>query len=181
MESKKRWIGVMALAFMLAALVGATAASASHRWGCWKYANYYIRWYNGASGSYYNYYQQEAKTDSNSWDSYTDLSLPQVSSAGTSDHVNAYAGFYGGTGWLGLASIQRASGCTVLQGNAYLNRSYLDSGYSSTNIKHVACQEVGHLFGLQHNTSANNTCMNDTILTAPYPNSHDRDLINSLY
>lgn len=69
----------------------------------------------------------------------------------------------------------------MLQGNAYLHRSYLDSGYSRTNRKHVACQEVGHLFGLHHNTSSNTTCMNDSILTAPQPNSHDRDLINSLY
>lgn len=181
MESKKRWIAVLALAFTLAALVGASAAFASHRWGCWKYANFSISWYNGAAGDYYNIYQEEARTDSNSWHNYTDLSLPQVGSAGTSDHVNAYAGFYGSTGWLGLASIQRASGCTVLQGNAYLNRSYLDSGYSRTNREHVACQEVGHLFGLNHNRGSSTTCMNDTILTAPQPNSHDQALINSLY
>lgn len=181
MKRDRRWIALFTLAFVLATLVGAGAAFASHRWGCWKYANYYIRWYNGASGTYYNAFQQEAKTDGDAWDPYTDLVLPQVSSAGTSDHVNAYSGFYGGTGWLGLASIQRASGCTILQGNAYLNRSYLDSGYSTTNIKHVACQEVGHLWGLDHNRGSSTTCMNDTILTVPHPNSHDRDMINSLY
>lgn len=181
MERKKRWIAVMALAFTLAALAGASTAFASHRWGCWKYANGSINWYNGASGSYNTYYQQEARTDSNSWHNYTDINLTQVSSAGSTDHVNAFSGFYGNNGWLGLASIQRRSGCTVLQGNAYLNRSYLDSGYSATNIKHVACQEVGHLFGLNHNRGSSTTCMNDTILTAPQPNSHDQSLINSIY
>lgn len=36
MECEKRWIAVLALAFTLATLVGASAAFASHRWGCWK-------------------------------------------------------------------------------------------------------------------------------------------------
>lgn len=181
MQSRKRWIAVWALALTLGTLVGASAAFAAHRWSCWKYANYYIRWYNGAGGDYYWIYQEEVKTDWNSWEPYTDLTLPQVGSSGSSDHVNGFAGFYGGTGWLGLASIVRNSGCTILQGNSYLNRSYLDNGYSRTAKKHVACQEVGHLFGLEHNRGSSTTCMNDTILSAPQPNSHDRSLINSLY
>jgi len=45
----------------------------------------------------------------------------------------------------------------------------------------VACQEIGHLFGLEHNRGETNTCMNDSILTAPQPNAHDQSLINSIY
>lgn len=56
-----------------------------------------------------------------------------------------------------------------------------NGSYSRTNKKHVACQEVGHLFGLNHNRNETNTCMNDTILTAPQPNLHDQSLINSIY
>ena len=105
-----------------------------------------------------------------------------MSSAGTTDHVNAYNGYYGSTGWLGIAEIRRYSGCTVYEGRARLNQSYLDNGrYSRTNKEHVACQEVGHLFGLGHNRGSSTTCMNDTILTAPQPNTHDHDLINSIY
>lgn len=178
----KRSIGVWTVVGAAAVVVGLPlGAWASHRWGCWKYANASINWYNGASGDYWNVYNEEARSDSNSWHNYTDLSLNPVGSAGTSDHVNAYSGFYGSTGWLGIAEIRRASGCTVLEGRARLNRSYLDSGYSRTNRKHVACQEVGHLFGLGHNTSSTSTCMNDRILSAPQPNSHDRDMINALY
>lgn len=171
-----------ALVLLLTTLVGAGSAYASHRWGCWKYANYFIRWYNGGSGDYWNIYNEEARTDSNSWHNYTDVTLSSVSSAGSSDHINAYNGFYGANGWLGIAEIRRYSGCTIYEGRVRLNMSYLENGsYSRTNKKHVACQEVGHLLGLHHNTSSNTTCMNDQILSAPQPNSHDRDLVNSLY
>ena len=159
----------------------AGSAWASHRWGCWKYANASINFYNGATSSYFNYFQEESLSDSNSWHNYTDVNLTQVGGAGTTDHLNCYSGFYGFNGWLGIAEIRRYSGCTVLEGRARLNRSYLDGGYSTTNRKHVACQEVGHLFGLNHNRSSSTTCMNDTILSAPQPNSHDQSLVNSIY
>lgn len=177
----RRWIAIWTLVLMASAAIGSTAAYASHRWSCWKYANYYIRWYNGGTGDYWNIYQEEAKSDSNSWDKYTDIYLASVSSSGTSDHVNAYNGYYGYNGWLGIAEIRRYSGCTIYEGRSRLNMTYLENGYSRTNKKHVACQEVGHLFGLHHNTGSNSTCMNDQILSAPYPNSHDRSLINSIY
>ena len=159
----------------------AGSAWASHRWGCWKYANASVNFYNGATGSYFNYFQEESLTDSNSWNNFTDLVLTQVGSSGTTDHMNCFSGSYGFNGWLGIAEIRRFSGCTVLEGRARLNRSYLDSGYSATNRKHVACQEVGHLFGLDHNRGSSTTCMNDTVLTAPQPNAHDQSLINSIY
>lgn len=170
-------------ATVLAVVVGfPMGAWASHRWGCWKYANYTINWYNGGTGDYYNIYNEEARTDSNAWSPYTDVALTAVSAAGTSDHVNAYNGYYGSTGWLGIAEIRRYSGCTVYEGRSRLNQSYLDNGsYSRTNKKHVACQEVGHLFGLNHQRGVSNSCMNDQILNAPYPNTHDRDLINAIY
>lgn len=178
--SRKRGLVLLVSLFLLTFAV--TTAFATNRWGCWKYANYAINWYNGASGDYYNIYNEEARTDSNSWHNYTDISLTSVSAAGSTDHINAYAGSYGSTGWLGIAEIQRYSGCIIYQGRSRLNRSYLDNGsYTRTNKEHVACQEVGHLFGLQHNRSSSTTCMNDSILTAPYPNSHDQSLINSIY
>jgi hypothetical protein len=179
----KRLVALGMTVFTVAFVVGfPLSAWASHRWGCWKYANYSIYWYNGASGDYYYIYNEEARTDSNAWSPYTDVYLAPVSARGSTDHINAYSGYYGATGWLGLAQIVRYSGCTIYEGRAYLNRSYLDSGsYSRTNKKHVACQEIAHLFGLGHNRSQTNTCMNDTILYAPYPNTHDRDLVNALY
>lgn len=177
----RRAVATWGVIFALALVIGTGAVMGSHRWGCWKYADFSINWYNGGGGSYWTYYEQEAQTDSNSWHNYTDVSLVD-SGSGSTDHINAYSGNYGQNGWLGLASILGYSGCTVRNGRAQLNNSYLGNGsYSSTNIKHVACQEVAHLFGLNHNRGSSTTCMNDTILTAPQPNTHDRDLINSIY
>ena len=173
------WVAVFGIAIFLGQPFGAWA---SHRWGCWKYADATINWYNGATGDYFNIYNEEARTDSNAWSPFTDINLQSVSASGSTDHANAFNGFYGSTGWLGIAELRSVSGCIVRNGRARLNQSYLDNGsYSRTNKKHVACQEVGHLFGLNHNRGSSTTCMNDTILTAPQPNTHDRDLINSIY
>ena len=46
----------------------------------------------------------------------------------------------------------------------------------------VACQEVGHTFGLDHNHNATDTCMNDWILTAGNQiNEHDRYQLSLIY
>ena len=90
---------------------------------------------------------------------------------------------YGRRGWLGLATIS-PSNCVIQGASSKLNATYLDdsSRYSQTAIDHVACQEVGHTFGLDHNRSDNNTCMNDTVLTAGNQiNQHDRDQLNLIY
>jgi hypothetical protein len=179
----KRLVALGVAVFTAAFVVGVPlGAWASHRWGCWKYAKADIYWYNGGTDDYYHVFNEEANTDANAWRPYTDVDLAPVPSPGTTDHINAYSGYYGETGWLGLARIARYSGCTVEEGRVYLNRTYLDSpSYSRANKKHVACQEVGHLLGLGHNRSQTTTCMNDTILYAPYPNAHDRDMVNALY
>jgi hypothetical protein len=70
---------------------------------------------------------------------------------------------YGNNGWLGLASIW-ASGDHITQGTVKLNDTYYNSGNYNTPTWRgvVACQEVGHTFGLDHqDTSGANfhTCM----------------------
>ena len=178
--SRTRAISMLVSVFTLT--FGAGLLTAAHRWGCWKYADHTIYWYNGGTGDYYNIYNEEALTDADSWHNFTNINLVSVGAPGTTDHINAYNGYYGATGWLGLAQIIGYSGCTVYEGRALLNQSYLDGGgYDRTNKSHVACQEVGHLFGLEHNRNEYDTCMNDWILTAPQPNAHDRDFIATLY
>lgn len=176
---KRRAILALTVLFAGVFVVGLVA---SHRWQSWKYADPSIRWYNGGTGDYYNIYQEEAIADGDAWHPFTVVDLTQVGSSGTDDQINSFNGFYGSTGWLGIAEIQAWSGWTIIHGRTRLNQSYLDSGsYSRTNKSHVACQEVGHMFGLEHNRNEFDTCMNDTILTAPQPNAHDADMLVSIY
>jgi hypothetical protein len=175
------WSFVLLVAVALGAI---GTAWANHRWGCWKYADYQINFYNGCSGSYATYVQEEGISDSNSWHNYTDVSLSPSGQAGTTDHLNCFNGSYGFNGWLGIAEIRQYSGCIIREGRSRFNQSYLDNaayGYSTTNKKHVICQEIGHLFGLNHQKGQAQSCMNDRILYVPNPNQHDQDLVNSIY
>lgn len=177
------WGALLALAIG----IGAGTAFASHRWHCWRYADTSINWYNGASGTYRYIFEEEAITDADSWHNYTLIDLTPVSSSGSTDHINAYNGYYGTVGWYGIAEVVNNNGCTVLEGRARLNQSYLDA-FTRTTREHVACQEVGHLFGLDHpNPSTFTSCMSNPqvngqwYLNAPQPDEHDSAMIDEIY
>jgi len=104
---------------------------------------------------------------------------------------------YGKRGWLGIASIWLSNG-HISQGTTKLNDSYYTAGsfYDTPAWRAlVACQEVGHDFGLAHQdegyTAPNlGTCMdytNDADGGGTYgpsnehPNGHDYDQIASIY
>ncbi|HLG14066.1 MAG TPA: hypothetical protein VJH03_05980 [Blastocatellia bacterium] len=117
-------------------------------------------------------------TSSQVWDSPNTV-INLVS--GTS--LRLYYDSYGLNGWLGLATIF-PSNCVIGNASSKLNDSYLrdTARYSQTNVDHVSCQEVGHTFGLNHNRNANDTCMNDTVLTAGnHINQHDKDQLATIY
>lgn len=67
---------------MLFTIVFATALGAANRWESWKYQDRQIRWYNGATGQYYDIYQQEAMADGDAWHPFTVIDLVQVGSSG---------------------------------------------------------------------------------------------------
>ena len=176
------WGALLTLAIGIGA---GSSAFASHRWYCWRYADTSINWYNGASGTYHNIFDEEAITDTDSWHNYTLIDLTPVYSPGSTDHINAYNGYYGTTGWYGIAEVVSNNGCTVLEGRARLNQTYLDS-FTRTTREHVACQEVGHLFGLDHQDNFT-SCMSNPqidgqfVLNAPQPDEHDREMIDLIY
>ncbi len=100
---------------------------------------------------------------------------------------------YGNTGWLGLASIN-ISGSHITQGSSKMNDTYfLTSTYNNPNERlHVMCQEVGHTFGLDHQStdgSSQNTCMdyfsntgaNAGSTLSTHPNQHDYDELVLIY
>lgn len=95
---------------------------------------------------------------------------------------------YGQNGWLGLASIN-INGEHITQGTAKMNDSY-GSYWTSHNgeARHVMCQEVGHTFGLDHQStdgSSQNTCMDYYAttdgVTSVKPNAHDYDELKTIY
>lgn len=167
------------LSLFLLFVVGlAVGARAGHQWSCYEYPNNAIAFYNGAAGTYYNVFQKETFSDGDSWNPATVMTISQVGSYGTSDQTNALSGNYGPTSWLGLATIF-PSGCTINYAEAALNAYWLD-GYGQSAKEHVACQEVGHTFGLDHQYGSA-TCMNDSRLDAPQPDGHDADMLLTIY
>lgn len=93
---------------------------------------------------------------------------------------------YGFNGWLGLASINITGGVHITQGTSKMNDSYFNSGgYTTTNRRHVMCQEIGHTFGLDHQSESGadlNTCMDySNQLDNPSPNAHDYQQLETMY
>ncbi len=93
---------------------------------------------------------------------------------------------YGNNGWLGLASINLDSNGHISQGTAKMNDSYASTWTTDSNeARHVMCQEVGHTFGLDHQStdgSSQNTCMDySSSSTSTRPNTHDYDELVTIY
>lgn len=95
---------------------------------------------------------------------------------------------YGRNGWLGLASINLDTDRHITRGVAKLNDSY-SSYWSATGNEgerySVMCQEIGHVFGLDHTSTDgrdDNTCMDYSNDTYPdKPNSHDYAQLVTIY
>jgi hypothetical protein len=103
---------------------------------------------------------------------------------------------YGNNGWLGVATIWLQSGSShIVQGTVKVNDYYLGPGASytynnSAEREHVMCQEVGHTFGLDHQSTSGqslNTCMDyyqnasDSDTRSTTPSQHDYDELATIY
>ncbi|WP_327582305.1 hypothetical protein OHA25_41125 [Nonomuraea sp. NBC_00507] len=136
------------LAATVTVLALAVPQASAHQWGSWHWNRYgatvTIQIYNTAT------YRTEAQAAVNDWNNNTILSLPGAS--GHTD-ISLFDGNYGNTGWGGLAEIINYSGSHITHGHARLNYYY---SYSSSTKRGIFCQEIGHLFGLDH---SNDGCM----------------------
>ena len=105
---------------------------------------------------------------------------------------------YGQRGWLGLASITTDSSSHITSGTTKLNDSYFNTAtYNKPEWRAmVACQEIGHDFGLDHQNTTYDTpnvgsCMDYTNdpsalgaygpLSNEHPNTHDYDELVTIY
>ncbi|HEX4954224.1 MAG TPA: zinc-dependent metalloprotease [Thermoanaerobaculia bacterium] len=177
----------LAIAFLVGSSLGTGYVYANHPWICSGTTAYHYTprtvGYNGPSAE--TSVSRPASAYTGAYTRSINIWNPTVinlTSGGTK--LQLRYGAYGTNGWLGLATISGISSCHIGLGKSQLNDTYLrNTGtYSQTAVDHVACQEVGHTFGLNHNRTSSTTCMNDTILTAGAQiNQHDRDLLSSIY
>lgn len=95
---------------------------------------------------------------------------------------------YGNNGWLGVAGISIDSDGHIVSGYTKLNDTYFSSGYYDDPVwkQSVACQELGHNVGLDHqdenfyNTSLY-TCMDYQDPPYESPNDHDYKQLDEIY
>jgi hypothetical protein len=161
---------VAAVGFLLTT---AGIASAGNQWSCWHWEKNTISTQTAVGG----YWGSIINSEFNDWDTGTCINFTG------GNEIIGDAGFYGNTGWLGIARILSYDPglCAILSADALMNRSYLDGGsYGETADRHVTCQEIGHTLGLDHRNRRSATCMNDRALGYPDFDSHDADTVASI-
>ena len=192
---------VCAVAVLAVSFVAVT--SATHSWGGYHWARttpqFTLKLGNNLTSADWKAHLAQTSSDWNSGNSAVLNAIVAGQSnkrcamvAGTTQVCN---GTYGNNGWLGLASINIASGTThITQGSAKMNDTYFNtSTYNNPNEReHVMCQEVAHTFGLDHQStdgSSQNSCMdyfsntgaNAGSTASTTPNLHDFDELNIIY
>ena len=101
--------------------------------------------------------------------------------------INAFNANYGDNNWVGLAiiAIEQSSGDNhIVYGEVYLNDYYAIqfNVYNTAAMRKVQCQEVGHIFALDH-VKKDNSCMYSSrafVGSTLTPNAHDGELINAI-
>ena len=182
--------------FAAIALGSAVVASAEHSWGGYHWSRtanpFSIALGDNVSSAWDSY----LLTTSNDWSQSAVLDTAITPGKTTSRSCRPTTGRaeicnyrYGRNGWLGMATIW-ASGSHITQGTVKMNDSYFAyAPYNTLAWKNlVMCQEVGHIFGLDHqdedfyNTPLG-TCMDyssDPTLNQ-HPNQHDYDMLETIY
>ena len=179
----------------------ASSASANHSWNGYHWARtsnpFTVQLGDNVSGAW----DSMLRTASSDWSVSNVLDTTVVAGGtrpkpckATLGRVEVCSGSYGNTGWLGVAQIWLTSGSHIVQGTVKNNDYYFGSSsyqYNNTaEMQHVICQEIGHTFGLDHQSETGqslNTCMDyyhntsasDTKST--HPNSHDYQELSTIY
>lgn len=194
-------IAGFALLLALTASPFATPTSATNSWGGYHWARtsnpFTIKLGDNVSGLW----DAMLVTASSDWSQSNVLDTAIVAGGAnpkncrpTSGRVEVCNSSYGNTGWLGVAQIWLTGGTHITQGTVKNNDYYFGNTtykYNNTaEMQHVICQEIGHTFGLDHQStdgSSQNTCMDyyhntsSSDLTSTHPNAHDYDELAIIY
>lgn len=124
-----------------------------HDWWKWRQWNRTVNTWIHSSN------QAESRAARDDWHNNTVMNLPLRNSH---TEISVYGGNWGSTGWWGLASVESTgfgwwtcwTWCIINHGHARFNNWYGGSSGtgSGSDIRGVQCQEVGHLFGLDHHS-----------------------------
>lgn len=190
----KKIIVAIAL-FSVGTLGGIGQAQANHSWGGYHWARttpeFTLRLGDNVSGAW-DGYLNNAVAD---WNPSTVIDLAVVPSnvrpktcKPTAGRVEVCNARYGRNGWLGLASIWYDGNGHITQATVKFNDSY---SMSAAEKQMVACQEIAHAFGLDHQDEQFDnpnlgSCMDYTsnVLGPPsnvHPNQHDFDELELIY
>jgi hypothetical protein len=184
---------VFVLIFALAAFPA--SVDASHSWGSYHWARSGNPKTISVIDSMTTSWDDNLNIAISDWNSSSVLNVVRESGSTTAStrrrcspvagKVRACNSTYGNNGWLGVAQIW-ASGSHITQGTAKMNDTYLaSSSYSETARQHVICQEIGHVWGLDHQDESGadlNTCMDySNALDNPHPNAHDYQQLETIY
>jgi hypothetical protein len=184
-----------AVAATVVTFVVSLTAHASHSWNNYHWAHNTSPFTLQVIDSVSSSWEDELNRALGEWSQSSKLNLTVTSysnSSTTRRRCSAVAGkirvcnyTYGNNGWLGLASINLDSNGHISQGTAKMNDSYSSSFASQYERWHVMCQEIGHLFGLDHTStdgSSQGTCMDySQSSTSTAPNQHDYDELATIY
>jgi hypothetical protein len=198
----KRYSFLIIMALVAVAFV----ASASHSWGTYHWARtsnpFTVKLGDNVSSAWDSY----LGTASSDWSLSSVLNTLIVSGGtdsrrcrATNGRVEVCDSAYGNNNWLGVASIW-VSGDHITKGTVKLNNTYFNTEKYDTPAwrQFVMCQEVGHIFGLDHQdeTFGNpnlGTCMDYTSdpdgtistttaqLSNVHPNEHDYAQLATIY
>src|SRR5262249_42978902 len=199
--AKVKKLGSLAALLALLAAMMTASASATHSWGGYHWARssnpFALQLGDNVSGAWENM----LRTAASQWSQSTVMDTTVVAGRTrarncrpTSGRVEVCSSNYGNTGWLGVAQIWITGGTHITQGTVKNNDYYFGSStyqYNNTaEMQHVICQEIGHTFGLDHQSETGaslNTCMDyyhntsasDTKSTTP--NAGDYDELLCIY
>lgn len=201
--SRRSALTALSTALVVAALQ--SSPSASHSWGGYHWARTANPFNVDLGDNLATDWDGHLAVASSDWSASTVLNTTVVPGGAkprncrpTAGRVEVCNSTYGNTGWLGVAQIWISGGTHITQGTVKLNDSYFNTpSYNSYAWRQlVACQEIGHTFGLDHqdenfNNGNLGTCMdytNDPDGAGPgtstdneHPNQHDYDELKIIY
>lgn len=177
-------MGLLSALVATFALVGGGMAEASHWWNGYKWATTdgRVEVYADLSDVKGEWAQVTSQVVED-WDRSGRIVL-DTNPDGKQGVVTFASGNFPASGWLGLAMVQLDSRQRITRGRVLLNEWYWSSGIVEglEARRHVACQEAGHPFGLDH--QAGPSCMNDSpseLGSWVSPNMHDYVQLDTIY